>query len=284
MKNELLEFALDSCYQAAEEFIAKQPNRREAKKQLRLRGISVVKEFRDTNRLEHLMQYGRIEALLHTIENLTAYKTGSVNDFVKPSREPSNRAYIHMIKYMVSPGQVANQLLIPVADALLQFTDVNPKGAKTGIGESDYETWWPWALAMSVNGGNEAISFFEEEILGIGDECFDPNEKKDYNFHWSAAYQEILLEALYLARTLSPNDITAKKHALTKAQQCKSLHVKNLSQILLSKPLVRSEWHSVAEHKFLLFYRQERANQPNGDYTHAVLIDKTPLLNSVSTK
>lgn len=188
---------------------------------------------------------------------------------------------------LIGSGLVENDLFVDTIDALLYFTDVSVKGPKTHVHEKEYENYWHWALAMSINGGNKAIDLLAKELgskgtgkRAIGNEIF--STKKDWNYHWSVAYQEIVLEAIYLARTPSEGSRDLKIHTLETCKKYKSPHVKRLSQVMVSNEVDCSERHSVRDHRILLLYIQERLKHRTNDYTKAVLADKLSLIEKVT--
>jgi tRNA1(Val) A37 N6-methylase TrmN6 len=169
-------------------------------------------------------------------------------------------------------------------DAFLQFTDVRPPNGEAGVFENDYELYWHWAAACSINGGKEAIEWLGGILLKkVGDETFEETKHPIDNNSWSAAFQEILLEAILLARTYDDSDVKFKEAVLRAAQNLKSPHASRLAKIMLNKRLESPDRHSIKDHKILLLYRDERLRPkekgiPGYDYTQALYVDKAPLL------
>ncbi|NQU73294.1 MAG: methyltransferase domain-containing protein [Candidatus Omnitrophica bacterium] len=175
-------------------------------------------------------------------------------------------------------------------DAMLPFLATHKPGFDTGIIEGWYESYWHWALVTSFCGGREAISLLMEQLNGpghdsfeqtgkrIGDEQFDASLGSWHNRHWSAAYQEVLLEAIFMASTYSDEDVQAKREALEKAAgEFQSAQVKQLAAEMVKRQMPTGKRVSVSEYPILKLYAD--AYQKNErDLTSAVQVDKFSLL------
>ncbi len=155
-----------------------------------------------------------------------------------------------------------------------------------------YEYYWPWAAALSLHGGAEAIRFLgadldrkADQVHRLGDEVFNSEAEGSSNNHWSAAYQEILLESIFLASTHNEKDVEAKRAILMNAADSanyRSPHVKDLAATFLKHALKKSRSeHSIRSHKLLLLYG--RARSQYWDYTATVLQDKTTMVRPATS-
>ena len=172
---------------------------------------------------------------------------------------------------------ISDTLLYDLIDACTWFTDVRPSGedvaAYATFGDKKcYDDYWHWAFVLSVNGGKEAIKLLYEALQEVGDELFQKDTGPHDNNHWSAAYQEILLESIFLARTYGREDESAKKEALEKSLDLKSPHVLNMAREMINEPMSQKERHSIRDYTRLLAYRNERISDDDRNYTQAVTV------------
>lgn len=214
--------------------------------------------------------------MVRTMEILSSFNDSSFQ--ISKSCSGSKNPYSGLTRIFLKKGYLSGELLYDVIDAHMQFTDVRPKGFDAGIIEGNwYDERWAWVASLSINGGSDAITLLNSELGEVGNGLFDENREKENN-HWSIAYQEIVLEAMYLARTYSEEDETAKKQAIEKALEYESPHVKKLAEAMLVNPIASTERHSIRDHQILLMYRNARSSQASVNYTAPVYVDKVPLI------
>ncbi len=234
------------------------------------------------------------------IELMTPYLLSKdIEDLLKyislDPKERTRRAFLHLNTNLRS-GFSESELQLDMIDTHIKFTEVRPLGPDSGALEHWYDDRWAWACAMSVNGGKDAIQMLARQLevggvdgvgkplgIRIGDELFDESASESWNNHWSAAYQEILLECIYLARTYSKEDKDIKIKALRNALDYKSPHVKNLAKTILDNPIKRTERHSIRDHQILLMYREAYITN-HCNYSSPVPIDKGPFIVDFAKK
>ncbi|MDO8525185.1 MAG: hypothetical protein Q7S07_01695 [Candidatus Omnitrophota bacterium] len=184
------------------------------------------------------------------------------------------------ICYATRLRNLPHNLYYAIIDAILQFVyGANPEHRIFLSDDSKdpeyYEFHWAWVLGLSYKGGNQALEVLAGELERVKNECFKPNEDFKRNYHWSAAYQEILLEGIYLAKTYSKGEKEYKRTILENALNAKSFHVTDLARHLLKVGLWR-ERQSSKDYKVLFTYGFAYPASAHHDYTRAVLIDKKP--------
>ncbi len=176
----------------------------------------------------------------------------------------------------MSPAFQISQQALSFADAILEFSIPS----KVVSLEDYYEDKWAWTLMQSFAGGKKAIQFLFDELKPLKDEVWK-NAKR--NNHWSVAYIEILLEAIYLGQMFSPADRKARDNALAWAAQNLSLEPqRKLAKWYLENPYQRQGRKSVAEHRLLFLHRDTRAQKSNADYSSSAQIEKISFLTKRS--
>ena len=163
--------------------------------------------------------------------------------------------------------------LVARVDATIPFTNVVKPDFDDIVYRWQIEDAWHHWLAMSFWGGKKALNYLNKEIKKVGFIEFCPERGPEGNEHWYVAYQEILLEAIYLARA---KDNRYKQKILKNAQGLKSTHVQRLAKDMFENPIDMPGFHSCARHKIWILYNQIR--RQTLDYTPGVLIDKVQLL------
>ncbi len=168
------------------------------------------------------------------------------------------------------------ELNYKMIDAELEFATSHMKKSY-GNHPNWYEENWIWAVGLAVAGGEHSLNQLWQELQKVGQEIFMPDIKWTANYHWSAAYQEVLIEAIYLATTYGEKDAALKKEILGEARTLPSSYASKMAEFFLSKGnFIHPSRAMIRDFKLANFYRVQRAQSPN--YTAAVLTDKKPLL------
>ncbi|MBF0531449.1 MAG: hypothetical protein HQK55_19695, partial [Deltaproteobacteria bacterium] len=237
--------------------------------------VEELATFRKENK-KSLETDDHLAGLINHALNLSRFKTDWDDKKEEVIRSASG---ILPALLLLEPTDNNENLVYDVIDSYLQFTDVRLPVRV----DNDYEWFWPWAVSVSVNGGEKAIQMLSRKLAEIGNEIFDSTKGPEWNNHWSAALQEILLEAIFLSRTYSKQDEEAKQKALLEALKLNSPHVQRLAGAMLKRSVVSSNRRSIRDYKILLLYIKERfaaGFDKVYDYTPAVSLDKIPLLLS----
>ncbi|MFT5207459.1 MAG: preprotein translocase subunit SecA, partial [Candidatus Omnitrophota bacterium] len=164
--------------------------------------------------------------------------------------------------------------------AFLQFIPAQQEidASKKYRGNDVYtEPWWPWSLALSTNGGYEAIHELGRFLESVGDIQFRESSNARGNQHWWVAFQEILLEAIYLAQTPVQADVDEKRRILNEALNYDSAHVRNLAGYMLNQELSHQR-RDMRDYRILHAYVVARKENEANDYTDAININKQDLI------
>jgi hypothetical protein len=205
-------------------------------------------------------------------EYLKIFTEGTVREQKKIREDHIWDSFMGMAISMHYP----ESLLVAHMDMTVPFTEVVKPDFNDNVYRWQIENAWHHWLAMSFWGGKEALGYLDEEIKKVGFIEFCPERGPEGDEHWYVAYQEILLEAIYLARA---KDNGYKQKILREAQGLKSTHVQRLAKAMFENPIDMPGFHSLGRHKIWLLYNKVRSLKPRVyDYTQGVLVDKVQLL------
>jgi len=245
------------------------------------RSTEAHRMFQD-NQLDMIKELMRLQGFVEAICYLIEFKS-----LLTVNPEEVTRGSFRALRSLhLFDDKITGELLYDLMDAYLWFTDVRPAGINASAdemfgGKKCYDDYWHWVAALSINGGKKAIDMLSKELQEVGNEIFHADKGRDYNNHWSVAFQEICLEAIFLARTYNKTDEKAKIQALEKALKLKSSHVLGPAEALRNRAILSGERRSIQDYVIQLMYRNERISNDDGDYTRPILVDKIPLLSEV---
>ncbi|MCP5463538.1 MAG: hypothetical protein H7A33_00775 [Deltaproteobacteria bacterium] len=129
-----------------------------------------------------------------------------------------------------------------------------------------FEHRWAPAVILSLKGGENNISALFGELENVADNYASWESQRGQ--HWGTAYEQILTEALILAKAHSPQDVITKIRLLTQLEKREDLkHAAKLAgQALSDHALADAFWygsttHTAADHKTMLHYFTARSRQ-----------------------